>query len=176
MKRCFLLFLAAIGVITTLMAQTQASSGPEKVTDPDILKRLQTDLNFRNSELRNSQAYDQQVDWVDNGNGYSGYYNLNGDDWMICYDKDVEYMETFRKDNWNDSRLPATLRKAYSQSLFKDNKVTSFWIVADTERKGYFLETVDKNGKTMSVWVDQNGEFITMPPKNPNKKVASDNK
>jgi hypothetical protein len=155
---------AFVILATASFGQTNSSptvQNPTTLSDPTMSSRLQTDLSGRNSQLGNNQ-----VSWYDTGNGYYGTYNVGNTDYMVRYDKQGKYQDTMTKGNWSDPDVPSSLKSSYSKSPYKDQKVTGYWSVSDpSDRKGYYMEIQDNNGKTQRVWADENGKFSTSPPK-----------
>ena len=164
MKKSLAIILGAWAFIilaTASFAQTNPSvQNPTTLSDPAISGRMQTDLSGRNSQLGNNS-----VRWYDTGNGYYGTYSIGDDNYMARYDKQGKYIETMTKEDWNDSDVPASLKTSFGKSNYKDQRVTGYWTLSDpTDRKGYYMELQDKNGKTSRVWADENGKFSMNPP------------
>lgn len=137
---------------------------PVKLTDPTVSKRLATDWNTRNSKMK-----DVPVEWYNSNDGYYGRYSNESMDYMTRYDKKGNYVETMRKKDWNDG-VPSDLKSSFENSNYKTHKVSSYWEVSDPNRKGYYMELTDDQGKNSKVWVDEKNNFSTSPyvvkPKN----------
>jgi hypothetical protein len=142
---------------------------PTTLSDPTMSSRLQTDLSGRNSQLGNNS-----VSWYDTGNGYYGTYSIGNENYMARYDKQGKYVDTMTKGNWGDSDVPQSLKSSFDKSTYKNQRVTGYWTLSDpSNRKGYYLETQDDNGKTSRIWADENGKFSTSPPSNYNDRARS---
>lgn len=138
---------------TGIKAQT-----PQRVTDPMVSDRLAKDLSTRNSATAS-----QTINWYQTNYGYTGNYAIGSANYMTRYDQQGNYVETFRRGEWTNSNVPASLANAYGQSPYKDQTITGYWSVTDPGKSGYYLELRDKNGVTSSVWADSQGKFTTSP-------------
>lgn len=159
----FICILAASGLSHATSAQELTSNTKEPSLgeflslDSTRNQRMENDLNKRNSLTKN-----QAVTWKYSGYGYNGTYTSNYVQYMAQYDIDGKYVETLTKKEWNDN-VPAKLRSAYDQSIYKSQKVTGYWEVTDPDAKGYYLELNSDQNKPSQVWVNEDGKFSASP-------------
>ncbi len=73
----------------------------------------------------------------------------------MILDVDGNYVETLRKSTWN-SKVPNTLKSSFILSNYNTQEVISYWEFLDSNRKGYYREVKDVQGKISRVWA--NGE------------------
>lgn len=147
-------------------AQTEQGNknGRKSLNDRTLSDRLQKDFYKRNSTFT-----DQPISWYGLGDDYYGTYSNNEQNYMARYDKQGNYVETMTEKEWNDN-VPASLKDSFESSPYKSQLVTSYWEVSDPERKGYYMELNDGEGKMSRVWANDQGEFTTMPYYKPRKK------
>jgi hypothetical protein len=100
------------------------------------------------------------ISWWDCGNGFIYKYTIENTKYMTRFDKQGNHIETLIQKVWNDS---STLRPSFLQSKYKQHRVISYWEVADENKKGYYLEMSDDKNQNSSVWVDNQGNFSTIP-------------
>jgi hypothetical protein len=139
------------------MQDQQGQREPQKLFDNKLSQRMERDLNERNS-----QTVNQPISWNDAGYDYYGTYTIDGVDYMARYDKEGKYIETLKRQEWDD-KVPADVRSSVEQSPYKSQKVTSYWVVTDPPRKGYYLELTGQNNRVSRVWSDGDGKFSTTP-------------
>jgi hypothetical protein len=164
-----ILTLACVTMMSAVWAQnTPTSDNPKTLSDPTMSGKLREDLSNRNSQLGSTT-----VDWYDTGTGYYGTYTIGSNTYMTRYDKQGNYLETYEKGDWSRSDVPPSIKSAYSNSAYKDREVTGYWKSSDPDRKGYYMELRDKQGKTSRVWADDQGKFSTTPSMKPTKKPQS---
>ena len=159
--KSYLLAAAFAAMTVCAYAQTDAntySTTDPKLTDQAMSKRLSTDLTSRDSQIGNNP-----VSWYDGGNGYYATYTVGQDMYMARYDKKGQYIDTYTRSDWNSADANSMVKNYYGQSEYKDQEVTGFW--TSSNKKGYYLETKDNNGKTLRIYGDQSGKFSTMPPR-----------
>ena len=132
---------------------------PSPLTSQTMSDNLLKDLNTRNSMTQN-----QTINWYQTNYGFYGNYNLGAANYMTRYDAQGNYVETLRREEWNNnSNVPNALRNAYGQSPYKDQIVTGYWSVTDPGKSGYYMEVRDNKGTTSRVWADSQGKFTTQP-------------
>jgi hypothetical protein len=164
-----ILTLACVTMMSASWAQnTQTSDNPRSLSDPAMSNKLRTDLSTRNAQLGTNS-----VDWYDTGNGYYGTYSINNTQYMSRYDKQGNYIGSYEKGDWNAGDVPASIKSAYGNSMYKDQEVTAYWRSSDPDTKGYYMEVRDKQGKTSRVWADEQGKFSTTAPTRSAKKPQS---
>lgn len=161
MKKLFYSFsflLVSALLVNTAYAQTpQSQSSPRPLSDKTMSDRLQKDLSNRNSGVSN-----QQLNWFESNDGFYTNYSINNEEYMTRYDKQGNYIESMRKKVWND-QVPANIRTSFDNSNYKSQKVSGYWELSDNNRKGYYMELKDDNGKMTKVWVDDKGKFSSTP-------------
>ena len=145
----------------SVVAQTEKpqENKSTSIIDPAMKSQISKDWNTRNSKLAN-----QRVDWYDSKDGYYGMYSDDSSNYMTRYDKKGTYVQTLTKKEWNES-VPTEVRSYFDQSNFRSQEVKSYWEVSDPNKKGYYLELSDKNGRVTKLWGDEKGKF-TADPKN----------
>jgi hypothetical protein len=74
--------------------------------------------------------------------------------------KQGNYIETLRQKAWNDS---STLQPSFQKSQYRQQKVISYWEVSDANKTGYYLEMRDSAKQVSSAWVNELGNFSTVP-------------
>lgn len=126
-----------------------------------------TKSEYQNTKTVEASYYPQTVSWWDSGNGFICKYTVDNLGYITRYDKQGNYIETLIQKVWNDS---SALRPSFQQSQYKSQKVISYWVVADANRKGYYLEVSDSKNQISSVWVDALGTFSTVPTANKPKQ------
>lgn len=142
-----------------LQSTGTVSPAPTPLKDQMMSDRLGKDLNTRNSMTQN-----QTINWYQTNYGFYGNYSAGGANYMTRYDAQGNYVETLRRDEWNNnSNIPNSLRNAYGQSPYKDQTVTGYWSVTDPGKSGYYMELRDNKGTTSRVWADSQGKFTTQP-------------
>ena len=131
---------------------------PEKKQDLVELQREPSTNNLK-------AAYQPvAVSWWDCGNGFIYQYTIDNTKYMTRFDKQGNYVETLIQKVWSDS---CALRSSFHQSQYKHQKVTGYWEVTDENRKGYYLEMSDSKNQVSGVWVDDQGNFSTIPGSKP---------
>ena len=144
--------------------QTASDSNTQDDRDPRVLKdkavtdRLHKDWTGRNSELKN-----ELVQWYEFEDGYYGYYNNGTTPHTAFYGKDGNYIQSYRKSDWN--MVSPALKTSYDVSKYKDREVSAYWESSEPEKKGSYLELIDNKGKNSRVWVDDKGQFSSTSPK-----------
>ncbi len=138
----------------------QDQTYPRVLEDKSASERLQKDWKKRNSTIQN-----QPVQWFDLGEGFYGSYTNDNTKYMALYDEDGNYVQTFRKTDWNNVPATASIKSSYDLSNYKSQEVSSFWEVSDPNMKGYYFEIADDKGKVSHVWANETGEFSTTVPK-----------
>lgn len=154
----FLLVSALL--VNTAYAQTQQSqTSPRPLLDKTMGDRLQKDLSSRNSNHAT-----QQFNWFESNDGYYTNYSQDNVEYMSRYDKQGNYVESMRKATWND-QVPTDLKTSFDKSPYKTHDVSGYWEVSDLNRKGYYMEFKDDQGKVTKVWADEKGRFSSVPYK-----------
>ena len=156
----FSCFLLAFTFASSAIAQT-ALHEPKAVEDQSMNEILESDLNFRNSEIGTPT-----ITWWDSGDGYYGAYSRGSEDYRSCYDKKGNYIQTLVRKSWNDSSVPASIKSAYQRSPNNSKQITSYWEVTDVLTIGYYFELVDDQNKASKVWANDKGKFSNTPPNN----------
>ncbi|MEO7991877.1 MAG: hypothetical protein ABI663_20145 [Chryseolinea sp.] len=155
---CFVL-VALVANVT--FAQTSGSQKdqpyPRILENKVVSERLQKDWKKRNSAI---QA--QPVQWFELGDGFYGSYENSDHKFMTLYDHDGNYIQTYKKSDWNNAT--ASAKAAYDISIYKTQPVLSYWEVYDADKRGYYLE-LDNQGKNSHVWLNDAGEFSTTVPR-----------
>jgi hypothetical protein len=154
-----------VSTTITISASAQTETEPlEKVqprslseSDRTVTQRLQKDLNTRNSKTTN-----QPISWFDSGDGYYGTYSADNQNYMTRYDSRGAYIETMRREEWNKT-APASLKSSFDNSAYKAQEVTNYWAVLDPNRRSYYIELNNSEGRMTKVWVDDKGVFTTTP-------------
>ena len=152
--------LLAFTFVSSAFAQT-ALQEPKAVEDQSMNELLESDLNFRNSEIGTPI-----ITWWDSGDGYYGAYSRGSEEYRSCYDKKGNYIQTLVRKNWNDNSVPTSIKSAYGRSSYNLKQVTSYWEVTDVLTVGYYFELVDDQNKASKVWADGKGKFSNKPPDN----------
>ncbi|HWA33212.1 MAG TPA: hypothetical protein VG737_03735, partial [Cyclobacteriaceae bacterium] len=78
------------------------------------------------------------------------------------YDKQGAYKTTLEKKPWDD-RVPENIRMELYNSPYNTCSVLTFWEAIQTYHKDFYLELMDREGKSKSVWFDENGRFSEQP-------------
>ncbi|HEY8937294.1 MAG TPA: hypothetical protein VIM65_18840 [Cyclobacteriaceae bacterium] len=151
MKRSISFFVILFLFALTLHAQ------PRPVTDRGVIDALRTDF-----DKRNSLTPDVDVNWFSSEYGYYGLYSIDQKTYMTRYDKDVNYLETFVRKEW-DENVPSSIRNSFNKSPYQDQHVTGYWEVIDLGRNGCCLELMSSDGKSSRIWGDDKGRFSTEP-------------
>ena len=162
MKKLFYSFsflLVSALLVNNAYAQTQQSQTSPRLYDKAMGERLQKDLNNRTADISN-----QQLDWFESKDGFHTNYSINNEEYMSRYDKQGNYIESMRKRTWDD-QVPMDIRTSFDKSAYKAQNVSGYWEVSDLDRKGYYMELKDDNGKVTNVWVDDKGRFSSIPYK-----------
>jgi hypothetical protein len=108
----------------------------------------------------------QTISWWDSGNGIIRKVSVENMSHITRYDKQGKYVETLKQKVWNDA---SALLSTFQQSQYKLQKVTGYWEVSDTDKKGYYLELNDDENHVSSVWADDQGKFSIIPITKPNQ-------
>jgi len=124
-----------------------------KALDKEMNERLSNDLYSRNPA-----AKDEIIVWDNTDDGYDGAYAVGNVKYLAHYDSQGKYVETLAERKWDD-KVPAKVRNSYETSGYRSNKVEHFWEVNEPNKKGYYLEFKDNDGKHRRVWSDENGKF-----------------
>ncbi|CAN5253450.1 hypothetical protein BH09BAC3_BH09BAC3_19650 [soil metagenome] len=149
-------YFSALAICVAFVTVTAAQ-------DAILITNPKSEMMLKDLNTRNPNTVNQKVDWVSNEYGNSGMYTVNNVNYMTRYDGDGNYIETYKKRDWNDAELPASLKSAFNSSNYKDSNVTSFWESSDYTNKGYYMELTDRSGQASKVWVDDKGKFNTTP-------------
>ncbi len=161
---------AAMLLTVATFAQDRDNYDQRVVTDQAQIQKLGTDLNVRTPATK-----DQTVGWSETAYGYTGMYVMDKADYMVSYDKKGNYIETFRKKEWNDPAVSSSFKTAFGASQYKDSEITSYWEAADPNRKGYYVELKDKSGKKSRMWADDKGKFYDKPYNSTDDKAKTPN-
>ncbi len=157
----FCCFMLAALLANVTFAQTSGSQKdqphPRILEDKSVSERLQKDWKKRNSTIQT-----QPVQWFELGEGFFGTYENNDSKFQALYDQDGNYIQTYKKSDWNNAT--ASAKAAYDISMYKNQPVLSYWEVYDADKRGYYLELND-HGKISHVWLNDAGEFSTTVPK-----------
>jgi hypothetical protein len=146
-------YLLMLALTSTLFAQT-----PELKQD---LVELQKDSS---TESLKPAYHPVAISWWDCGNGFIYQYTIENTKYITRFDKQGNYVETLTQKIWSDS---CALRSSFEQSQYKHQKVVGYWEVTDANRKGYYLEMSDGKNQVSGVWVDDQGNFSTIPVSKP---------
>jgi len=158
--------------VALLSTSLFAQKNKDNMTDKEMNKKLQNDLNTRYPAASKSI-----VVWDNNDYGFNGSYSVNNTSYMARYDKQGKYIETLTRKNWDDN-VPVNVRNSYDNSPYKSYKIDSYWEVNDPMKKGYYIRTKDTKGKLQDVWMDDQGKVYDKPDykKNEMKKKMEDEK
>lgn len=154
------IFLMNVSYAQTPSQKTDQYS-PKPLTDKTMGTRMQKDFTTRNPNMT-----DQPVSWYQSGEGFYGTYDRDNTSYMTRYDRNGKYMETMKKGEWNDNVSPS-LKNSFDKSTYKDQDVTGYWESTDPNKKGYYMEMTDDDGKMSRVWSDDKGNFSTNPNSKP---------
>jgi|GEM_PF-1202637 len=128
------------------------------MTDPTKSQQFLNDLNRRDPNTVN-----QNIEWTDNEYGHYGTYSLDNVNYMTRYDQKGNFQGTYRKKDWSDASVPASLKSSFDKSTYKGSDVSSYWESADPTNKTYYFELSNDKGKNSKVWADDKGKFSTKP-------------
>lgn len=145
-------YILILNILTgTMYAQTvvQATVKESQCTQEEELKAI-----------LKATYHSQRISWWDSGNGIICKYTIANKSYIIRYSKQGNYIETLRQKAWNDS---STLQPSFQKSQYRLQKVISYWEVSDAKKKGYYLEMRDSAKQISSAWVNELGNFSTVP-------------
>jgi hypothetical protein len=125
--------------------------------DNSINAKLTADLNKRVPGTRNVS-----LNWASPRFGYYARYTIDNVEYMSLYDKQGVYKETLEKKPWDD-RVPEIIRAEFGNSAYNMCSVLTFWESMQTYNKDFYLELMDRDGKSQATWVDENGRFSNQP-------------
>jgi hypothetical protein len=126
----------------------------ESSSDREMNERLTQDVYSRKPATK-----DAVIVWDNTDEGYEGNYAIGDVKYMAVYDKQGNYVETLTERKWDDN-VPANVRNSYNSSTYRSNKVDRFWEVDEPNKKGYYLELKDNDGKSRRIWSDKDGKFL----------------
>ncbi len=149
----FILTVAGAGEINA----QQNSSIPETKEGNSIYDKLTADINKKVPETRNMDMI-----WRSTRLGYFTRYIVDNIEYMSLYDKQGSYKATLEKKPWDD-RVPENIRMEFYNSPYNTCSVLTFWEAIQTYNKDFYLELMDKQGKSVSAWFDENGKFSDQP-------------
>jgi len=134
-----------------------AAAGSLGAQQNEISDKLTADLNKRVPETRS-----YSLTWASPRFGYYARYTIDNVEYMSLYDKQGVYKETLEKKPWDD-RIPETIRLEFGNSAYSLCSVLTFWESMQTYNKDFYLELMDREGKSQATWVDENGKFSNQP-------------
>lgn len=105
---------------------------------------------------------DVKVAWELTRDGYKGTYAVSNLDYMTWYDLEGNYLLTLLKTAWDD-RVPAIVKMEFGNSEFNACSILTYWERINTNHPDYYFEMEDRDGKTLYVWADENGNFSKVP-------------
>jgi len=147
--RCFSCMLMFTLLTTIMYAQTPGKNQNQN-TQRINLMAINSQISY----------YPRIVSWWDSGNGFICKVTLENMAYLIRFDKQGKYVETLIKKVWNET---STLQPSFQRSEYKLQKVISYWEVSDANKTGYYLEMNSSKNYPFSVWVDDEGNFSTIP-------------
>lgn len=160
MKRpfTFTLWTALLMPVIQVIAQqgTIKIAGSETGSD-SITLQLVRDFGGRTPDAKNVK-----ISWELTADGYKGTYAVSNLDYMAWYDRTGHYQETLLKTAWDD-RVPAILKMELGTSEFNTCTVLTYWERINSDHPDYYLEVEDREGKTLYIWADENGNFSKLP-------------
>jgi hypothetical protein len=111
---------------------------------------------------RTPDAKDIKISWELTPDGYKGTYTVSNLIYMTWYDRMGNYKETLLQTAWDD-RVPNILKMEFGSSEFNTCSVLTYWERINADHPDYFLEVEDRDGKTLYIWADENGNFSKVP-------------
>ena len=150
-----LIYFILLFVFSAANAQTPKSQ--KKDEGSDITQIMIKDLHAKNPETK-----DEKVLWNLTEYGYRASYTLSNLEYMTWYSREGIYLETLVKTSWDD-RVPAILKMELDNSDYNTCKVITFWESINSNHENYCLELMDREGKALVVWADENGKFSKIP-------------
>ncbi len=153
------LILLATIVLTmnAVVSAQQNSQVPEGKNVESIYDKLTADINKKVPQTRN-----MDIIWRSTRLGYFTRYTVDNIEYMSMYDKQGVYRATLEKKPWDD-RIPENIRMEFYNSPYNTCSVLTFWEAIQTYNKDFYLELMEKDGKSRSVWFDENGKFTDQP-------------
>lgn len=157
MRRSSLLIISLLIVGAGGLQAQQNSAIPESKEGNSFFDKLVADLNKKIPETRNID-----IAWRSTRLGYFTRYTIDNIEYMSMYDKQGAYKATLEKKPWDD-RIPENIRMEFYNSPYNTCSVLTFWESIQTYNKDFYLELMEKDGKSRSAWFDENGKFSEQP-------------
>lgn len=148
-------------IFSTLILSAQGSThqfiDPRPLTDKGEIELLQKDFDMRHSTIP-----DLVVAWYTSDYDYYGKYTINDMNFIVRYNKNANYVETLSRKDWSRAARTA-IKNSFSSSEYKDLMIVAYWEVTEPESPECYIELKAKNGKFISIWADNRGNFSTIP-------------